>query len=105
MIERIWHGWTTPENADEYEQLLKEEIGPQFADSDIDGYHGMRVLRRSQEDEVEFMTVMRFSSLEAVKRFAGEDYTHAHVPDAARDILSRFDDRASHYELRMDGTT
>lgn len=102
MIERIWHGWTNPENADTYEQLLEEEIIPGFADSDIDGYHGMRVLRRSHQDEVEFITVMRFSSLAAVKRFAGEDYEHAHVPEAARDVLSRFDDRANHYELRMD---
>lgn len=101
MIERIWHGWTTPENADAYEQLLEEEIIPEFADSGIDGYHGMRVLRRAHQDEVEFITVMRFSSLEAVKHFAGEDYKQAHVPEAARAVLARFDEQASHYELRM----
>lgn len=26
MIVRIWHGWTTPANADTYEAMLKEEI-------------------------------------------------------------------------------
>ncbi|UPV74848.1 hypothetical protein M0R89_01970 [Halorussus limi] len=123
MIERIWHGWTTPENADEYERLLREEIFPGFADRNIEGYRGFRVLRRESdvggaEDrnggnreggrdgetddaaEVEFVTAMRFDSLDAVREFAGEDYERAHVPDVAREVLSRWDDRARHYEVR-----
>lgn len=101
MIERVWHGWTTPENADEYEQLLKTEI---FADvaEEIDGYHGVRILRRDSGEEVEFLTAMRFESTAAVEEFAGEDYEHAHVPAEARNLLSRFDDHADHFELRAD---
>ncbi|MFC6796064.1 antibiotic biosynthesis monooxygenase [Halobaculum halobium] len=100
MIERIWHGWTTPENADEYERLLREEIIPSFDDKEIDGYRGFRLLRRSRPEEVEFVTIMRFRSIESVKQFAGEDYETAHVPQEARDVLIRFDDHAQHYELR-----
>lgn len=100
MIERIWYGWTTPENADAYERLLKEEIIPGFAEEDIDGYRGIHVLRRPRDDEVEFVTIMRFESIDAVKQFAGEDYDHAHVPPDAREVLSRFDDHAHHYEVR-----
>ena len=101
MIDRIWHGWTTPENADEYERLLREEILPSFAEAENDGYRGARVLRREADgDEVEFVTILRFDSIEAVKRFAGEEHRDAHVPPAAREVLKRYDDRARHYEVR-----
>lgn len=102
MIERIWHGWTTPEDADAYERLLHEEIFPRVADENIEGYRGFRVLRcaNRSDDEVEFVTVIRFDSLDAVREFAGEDHEQAHVPPEAREVLSRYDDRARHYEVR-----
>jgi len=102
MIERIWHGWTDPDDADEYEQLLRTELLPRFADQNSEGYRGVRLLRRSRSESVEFVTIMRFESLDAVEQFAGEDYERAHVPPAARELLTRFDDRAHHYELRAE---
>jgi heme-degrading monooxygenase HmoA len=101
MIARIWHGWTAPENAETYENLLKEEIFPGIASKKVSGYKGVRLLRRSVEHhEVEFITIMWFDSWQAVKRFAGEDYEQAVVPPKARAALSRFDQRSQHYELR-----
>jgi len=100
MIERIWHGWTEPEDADEYERLLREEIFPGVAEQGIEGYRGVRILRRSRDDEVEFVTAMQFESIKAIRQFAGEDYEQAHVPPAARALLTRYDDRVHHYELR-----
>lgn len=102
MIERIWHGWTEPADADEYERRLREEIAAAFADRDIDGYHGIRLLRREADGEVEFVTIMRFESLDDVRAFAGEEYTEAHVPPEAREVLSRYDDHAEHYEVRAE---
>jgi antibiotic biosynthesis monooxygenase (ABM) superfamily enzyme len=80
MIFRIWHGWTTPENADIYENLLKEEIFPGIASKNVSGYWGIHLLRRPSGDEVEFITIMQFDSLEAVKQFVGEDYEKSYVP-------------------------
>ena len=100
MIARIWHGWTTPENADVYENLLKTEIFPGIAAKGVVGYRGIRLLRRAQEEEVEFITMMDFDSWEAVKQFAGEDYEHAYVPQRARDVLAHFDERSRHYEIQ-----
>jgi heme-degrading monooxygenase HmoA len=102
MIERIWHGWTAAADADEYERRLREEILPAFADEGIDGYLGARVLRRDAGDEVEFVTVLRFADLDAVRAFAGDEYRTAHVPPAAREVLSRYDDEARHYEVRAE---
>ena len=100
MIARIWHGWTTPQNADAYETLLRTEIFPGIAAKGVAGYRGIELLRRPLGNEVEFVTIMRFDSWEAVKAFAGEDHEAAYVPAKARAVLARFDDRSQHYEIR-----
>ena len=100
MISRIWHGWTTPENADAYDSLLREEIFHGIAARKIPGFFGIDLLRRKLGDTVEFITVMWFESLDAVRDFAGEDYERPVVPPAARKLLLRFDDRSAHYEVR-----
>jgi antibiotic biosynthesis monooxygenase (ABM) superfamily enzyme len=100
MIIRVWHGWTTPENADVYETLLKTEIFPGIAAKGIPGYRGIELLRRDIGGVVEFITQMRFDSLQSVKDFTGEDYETAYVPDKARQVLSRFDSRSQHYEIK-----
>jgi heme-degrading monooxygenase HmoA len=102
MISRIWHGWTTPANADTYEALLKSEIFVGIQNREIAGYRGIHLLRRDVGDEVEFVTIMWFDSLEAVRTFAGEDYEAAVVPPKARALLSRFDERSQHYEVRAE---
>ena len=100
MVGRIWHGWTAPENADIYENLLKTEIFPGIASKNVPGYRGIQLFRRPLNGEVEFITIMWFDSWNAVKQFAGEDYETAYVPPKAREVLSRFDERSQHYEIR-----
>ena len=100
MIIRIWHGWTTPENADIYENLLKDEIFPAIASKNVAGYRGIQLLRRELSNEVEFITIMHFDTLEAVKKFAGEDYEKSVVPEKARTVLSRHDGKSQHYEMK-----
>jgi antibiotic biosynthesis monooxygenase (ABM) superfamily enzyme len=100
MIGRVWHGWTTPENADDYEQLLRSEIFPGIAAKGVKGYRGIELFRRDSGQEVEFMTLMWFDTLESVKQFAGESYERAYVPPQARELLLRFDEVSQHYEIR-----
>ena len=102
MIVRIWHGWTSAANADTYENLLREEIFEGIAGREITGYRGIKLLRREIAGEVEFITIMSFENLNAVREFAGPDYETAVVPPKAREVLSHFDDRSQHYELRID---
>jgi len=99
MVARIWHGYTTPANADTYETLLKTEIFPGIEAKQIQGYKSIQLLRRQLHDEVEFITIMLFTSLADIKAFTGEDYETAYVPAKARAVLSRFDERAQHYEI------
>src|SRR5512139_2297388 len=102
MIARIWHGWTSPAKADAYESLLKTEIFFGIRDRHIVGYLGIQLFRRNVGVEVEFVTVMWFDSIDAVRVFAGEDYEVAVVPPKARSLLSRFDARSQHYEVRAE---
>lgn len=99
MIGRLWHGWTTPENADAYERLLKEEVFDGIAAKGVTGYRGIELFRRPLDGEVEFVTIMWFDSLDDVRAFAGEDYEQAYVPAKARAILAHFDQRSQHYEI------
>lgn len=96
MISRIWHGWTTPANADAYQKLLTEKILPGI--HRVAGHRGASLLRRDSGPEVEFITITVFESMEAVRAFAGADYEVAVVPPEARKLLSRFDERAVHYQ-------
>jgi len=102
MISRIWHGRTTLQNADKYEALLKEEIFVGIQSRLIRGFKGIQLLRREVIGEVEFITIMTFESLDAVREFAGEDYERAVVPEKARAMLSHFDEQSQHYEIRIE---
>jgi heme-degrading monooxygenase HmoA len=100
MISRIWHGYTSPANADTYEELLQSEIFVGIKNREIPGFIEIQLFRRSLETEVEFITVMWFDSLDAVREFAGEDYEVAVVPPEARKLLAHFDARSQHYEVK-----
>jgi hypothetical protein len=100
MIARHWRGWTEVQNADSYEDLLKQKVLPEL--KKLEGYRGGYVFRHDGQHEVEFVVVNLFDSLEAVKRFAGDDYTTAVFESEAERLLSRIEPRATHYDVRAD---
>jgi len=100
MIGRIWHGWTTPQYADAYETLLKTQIFPGILARSISGFRRIELMRRPSGDEIEFVTLMWFDTMDDVRTFAGPQFEVAVVPAAARAVLKRFDDRSLHYEVR-----
>lgn len=99
MICRIWHGWTTPQNAAAYEAVVREQVIPGIEARSIPGFHSIDLMKRATGDEVEFVTIMWFDDLDSIVSFTGEDYEVAHVPDVARAVLARFDARSAHYEV------
>ncbi len=101
MICRIWHGWTHPDNADEYQRIVSTEVLPEIAARSIPGYRGANLLRRQLIDEVEFVTTMWFDSLENVRDFMGDDYEVSHVPPQAQAVLSRYDTHSQHYDVLL----
>ena len=99
MICRIWRGWTTEADAPRYEAIVRGEVIPGVEARRIPGFRSIDLVRRDVEDGVEFATIMWFESLDAIRAFMGDDYEVAHVPEAARAVLSRFDARSAHYEV------
>ncbi len=100
MIARIWRGYTSLENADAYEKFLKTEFMPAVEKKKIAGYRKFQLLRKEENNEVAFITIMWFNNLEQVKAFAGEDYEKAVVHPTAEALLKRYDQRSQHFELR-----
>jgi heme-degrading monooxygenase HmoA len=98
MIARLWHGWTSRQNADTYEALLRTKVLPGI--HRVDGYRGAYLLRRDDGAEVAFVTITLFESMEAVRAFAGRDHERAVIEPEARKLLARFDERSVHYEVR-----
>src|SRR5260370_40945466 len=97
VIARVWHGYTKLEHADAYEAMLKPEVLPGIGKAR--GYRGSYLLRRNLGNEVEFITILLWDSLEAIRTVASADYETAIIPPERRRHLSRFDPQAAHYEI------
>jgi hypothetical protein len=100
MITRLWRGYTTPENADAYEKHVRLEIFPQLRS--VRGFLGGNLLRRNLFQEVEFVALTHFDSLESVRAAAGEEFGYIIIPEVGRKLLSRFDQRVAIYEMVVD---
>lgn len=101
MITRVWHGWTKPENADAYERILREEWFHTLSARSSGGYLGISLLKRELSGEVEFMTLMWFKDLDAVRAMTGDDYERAMIAPDAMPLFTRYDDRAQHYHTPL----
>jgi len=101
MIARIWHGYTKHEHASVYEIMLREEIFTGIRARNMNGFIDIQLLKRKLDNEVEFVTIMRFDSINAVREFAGNDYEKAVVYEDAKPLLLRYDERSQHYEIKQ----
>lgn len=99
MIARMWKGWTAPENGDAYERLLREHVLPGI--HRLEGFRGAYILRSAEQDETAFVVITLFESLDAVKGFAGADYATPVIEPEARQLLSRFESTAYHYDIKL----
>jgi heme-degrading monooxygenase HmoA len=97
MIGRFWKGWATPQDAQAYEELFRTSILPEL--QRIDGFVGAYVLRKDAGEEIELMTLTLFESLQAIRAFAGNEPSLAHVTPEAMRLLSRFERTVTHYEV------
>ena len=100
-VARIWHGWTTVDNADAYQEVVEGEVVPAIVARHIPGLVSAQLMRAEDviDGEVEFTTIIWFNNLDNVTSFMGEDYRKAHMPDNARAVLKRFDAEAKHFNL------
>jgi antibiotic biosynthesis monooxygenase (ABM) superfamily enzyme len=95
-ITRLWRGWTTLADAEDYEGFLLDELFPSMRS--IPGFLGADVLRRPDGEEAAFITLTRFRCLDDISAFAGDPVDVPVIEPRAAELLVRFDERAQHYE-------
>ena len=100
MIARIWHGWTKSEDAKTYEEMLRGEIFPSIAARKIEGYRGAELFIRENGNEVEFVTLLRFDSMDAVREFAGPEASKPVLFPKAEALITRME-QAQHYRVAI----
>jgi antibiotic biosynthesis monooxygenase (ABM) superfamily enzyme len=98
MIARIWRGWTKSADAKAYEKLLRDEIFPSIAARRIKGYRGAELFVREDGDEVEFVTLLCFNSMDAVREFAGPEVSKPVIFPKAEALITRME-QARHYRV------
>lgn len=97
MIARIWRGRTPSSKSDEYFEYLKKTGLSDYRSTD--GNQGVYVLRRTKDGEAEFLLLTLWDSLDAIKRFAGDDYEKARYYPEDRDFLLALEPVVNHYEI------
>jgi antibiotic biosynthesis monooxygenase (ABM) superfamily enzyme len=98
MIARIWHGWTKAADAKAYEAMLRNEIFPSIVARNIKGYRGAELFINQDADEVEFVTLLKFDSMDAVKEFAGADENKPVIFPGVEKLLTQME-QARHYRV------
>jgi heme-degrading monooxygenase HmoA len=99
-VARLWRGRTKPANAHPYEEHLRTETLPALGA--LEGFRRAYVLKRVDDDDVAFVVVTLWDSLDAIHAFAGHDAEHAVIPAAAAAVLAEWDERAVHYEVALE---
>jgi len=98
MVMRLWRGFAhAGAAADAYEAMLKPELLPGVGKAK--GYERSWLLRREAGAETEFVTLMLWDSLDAIRALAGPDVETAIVPAERRRHLAHFDAKSSHYAV------
>jgi heme-degrading monooxygenase HmoA len=100
MIARVWRGWAPPDRADEYQRHYEDEVSVHL--TGVHGFRGARLLRREEDGEIAFISIAFFTSMHAVRGFAGDHPERAVVEEAAQRFLSRWDEEVTHHEVAVD---
>ena len=101
-IIRTWKGWTTIENAPIYENMLINEVFPTVKKNGVNGLEKVSISTQNRKNEVEFFLILQFDSIDSVKKFAGENYEIAYIPENAKRVLLRYEKTAQHYEFKKE---
>jgi len=79
MVARVWHGRTPADKTDEYRQYLFEAGVKKIAI--LPGNRGVQMMVSNTADQGEFMVISYWNSIDAIKGYAGSDYTRQGLPD------------------------
>lgn len=96
MVVRSWRGYASPSNAEAYPKHLLETVRPTL--EALAGFRGVYLLARNEADEVEYTVLTLWDSMDAIRKFAGDEPSRAVVEPEAQAVLLRFDTEVKHYQ-------
>jgi heme-degrading monooxygenase HmoA len=97
MIVRVWRGRADPDRADAYPRHFREQVAPDLRS--IPGFVGAHLVRRDRDGDIEYTVLTRWSSMDAIRRFAGDSISQAVVEPAAVSALKDYDTHVEHHEV------
>ena len=97
MIVRMWHGMVEASKADEYAEFMKERAVPDY--SSVDGLKKLLFLKDVKSDVAHFLLVTHWDSMEAVKKFAGENPEKAKYYPEDDDYLLEKEETSALYQV------
>ena len=97
MIARTWHGVVPAGKADAYHRYLLETGVPDYQRTP--GNRGVHILRRMEGDEVHFLLLTLWDSLDAIRTFAGPDVERAKYYPEDEAFLIELEPTVTHYEV------
>jgi antibiotic biosynthesis monooxygenase (ABM) superfamily enzyme len=97
MTSRHWKGIAKPGRAGDYIRHLRTDTFPHLAT--LPGFLGGSILQRAVANGTEFQIVTRWTSLDAIKAFAGEDVQVAVVPPVVQELLVSYEPDVVHYDI------
>ena len=100
MILREWRGRTSPARQQDYIDYFRRNVLPELGA--VDGFMGVSLLKTERTGEIEFLVLTRWASMDAIRKFAGDEIEEAVVHPEAAAILRDFDRTVSHYEVVED---
>lgn len=100
VIARSWSARATPDGAEAYVRYFRDALAPALAARP--GYLGASILQAERAGAIELTVITRWASLDAIRRFAGDDPGRAVIEPEARAVLLSFDDRVEHRTVVLD---
>lgn len=97
LIARVWHGAVPAPKGEAYTAYL-EKTGVTECRA-TPGNRGVTVLRRTAGGETHFLFISFWDSMDAIRRFAGDDVERAHYYPEDREYLLALEPTVTHYEV------
>jgi heme-degrading monooxygenase HmoA len=97
MISRQWRGLAKASRAGDYVEHLRKETFPRLRR--IEGFVDAAIMQRKVGPGVEFLVVTRWTSPDAIRKFAGANVVSAVVPAEVQAMMIEYDTTVRHYEV------
>jgi heme-degrading monooxygenase HmoA len=102
MFIREWRGRAKQAEAAKYPEYFRKEVIRQLRQAP--GFQGVNLSRREDGDQVEFLVLTRWTSMDAIREFTGSVAEHAVLDPSAMATLVAYDHSVRHYEVLEDLT-